>query len=417
MMAVEGRCPSAQMSQTAVGVIFAATLGCFISVTPTIIAIMGVFLKPIAAEFGWPRSEVAGALASVALGNAIAYPFAGRLADRFGPRRIALIGNLSFGISIFLISKVPANLAIYYLAFFFAGALSAMPSTLVFAKLIAEWFDHSRGLWMGFCAGVGIGLGSIFLPMFGAFILSSHGWRSGFVGVAALTLIGGFTIMLPLLREAPRRKAQQAAETVVLEGVTYREAMRSPQFWWIFSSVPLGAGCMTAMFSTIVPMLTDRGLPISEAIIVIQTFAFTTIFAQPTVGGLADRLSSPKIIAPLFLTAAAGLWLLLHAQSEWSLLLAGLLIGVGAGAEYTVLPFLLSRYFGLREFGAISGVAYTGELLFSALAPLFLNGVFDWTGQYDIAIYAIIGVLLYSCVVILSLRSYNFATRRRAAAP
>jgi MFS family permease len=406
--------PPSRMNPTAIGVIFAATFGCFVSVTPTIVAIMGVFLKPIAAEFGWPRSEVAGALAAVALGNAIAYPFAGRLADRFGPRRVALIGNLMFGISILFISQVPAQPLIYYLAFIFAGAVGAMPSTMVFAKLIAEWFDRTRGLWMGFCGGIGNGLGAIFMPMIGAAIMSAYGWRIGFVGVAALTLGGGFTIMFLLLRESPIRKARQAFDTVPLEGATYREAMRSPRFWWIFSIVPLGAGCMTAMFSTIVPILTDRGLPIGEAILVIQAFAFTTLFVEPTVGGLADRTSSPKIIAPLFLTAAAGLWLLLHAQSEWSLLLAGMLIGVGAGVEYTVLPFLLSRYFGLREFGAISGVAYSGTLLFGALAPLFLNGVFDLTGRYDAAIYTIIGVLIYSSAAILTFGPYKFAIHRHA---
>ena len=403
-----------RMSPAAIGVIFAATFGCFVSVTPTIVAIMGVFLKPIAAEFGWPRSEVAGALAAVALGNAIAYPFAGRFADRFGPRRVALIGNLMFGISILLISQVPAQPFLYYLAFIFAGTVGAMPSTMVFAKLIAEWFDRTRGLWMGFCGGVGNGLGAIFMPMIGATIMSAYGWRIGFVGVAVITLAGGFTILFLFLRESPIRKARRERDTVPLEGATYREAMRSPRFWWIFSIVPLGAGCMTAMFSTIVPILTDRGLPIGEALLVIQTFAFTTLFVEPTVGGLADRTSSPKLIAPLFLTAAAGLWLLLHAQSEWSLVLAGVLIGVGAGVEYTVLPFLLSRYFGLREFGAISGVAYSGTLLFGALAPLFLNGVFDVTGRYDTAIYAIIGVLIYSSAAILTFGPYKFAINRHA---
>jgi len=403
-----------RISPAAIGVIFAATFGCFVSVTPTIVAIMGVFLKPIAAEFGWPRSEVAGALAAVALGNAIAYPFAGRFADRFGPRRVALIGNLLFGISILLISQVPAQPFLYYLAFIFAGSVGAMPSTMVFAKLIAEWFDRTRGLWMGFCGGIGNGLGAIFMPMIGAAIMSAYGWRIGFVGVAALTLVGGFTILFLFLRESPIRIARQAADTIPLEGATYREAMRSPRFWWIVSIVPLGAGCMTAMFSTIVPILTDRGLPIGEAIMVIQAFAFTTLFVEPTVGGLADRTSSPKIIAPLFLTAAVGLWLLLHAQSEWSLVLAGMLIGVGAGVEYTVLPFLLSRYFGLREFGAISGVAYSATLLFGALAPLFLNGVFDMVGRYDMAIYAIIGVLIYSSAAILTFGPYKFAKNRHA---
>jgi MFS family permease len=396
------------------GVIFAATFGSFLSVTPTIVAIMGVFLKPIAAEFGWRRSEVAGALAALALGNAVAYPFAGRLADRIGPRRTGLIGILMLGMSILFVSQVPAQPVLYYLVFIFAGACGAMPSTMVFAKLIAEWFDRTRGMWMGFCGGVGNGLGAILFPMIGAALLTRYGWRTGFIGVGAIVLVTGFPVLFFLLRESPIRRLKATAEPVVLEGVTFREAMRSPRFWWIFSIVPVGGGCMTAMFSTIVPILTDRGLSLDSAIVVIQAFALTTLAFEPSVGWLTDRTSSPKIIAPMFLTAACGMWLLIHAQGEHMALVAGMLIGVGAGVEYTVMPFLLSRYFGLKEFGAISGIAYAGTLLFGALAPLGLNLAFDLTGRYDVAVYAIAGILVYSSAAILTFGPYKFANRSHA---
>jgi MFS family permease len=405
---------SGRVSPAAIGVIFAATIGCFFSVTPTIVAIMGVFLKPIAAEFGWPRSEVAGALAAVALGNAIAYPFAGRLADRIGPRRTALIGSLIFGASILLVSQVPAQPVIYCLVFIFAGSLSALPSTMVFAKLIAEWFDKTRGLWMGFCGGVGNGLGVIIMPLVGAAIMTRYGWRMGFVGIGALTLGIGFSILFFLLRESPARRARTLADPAMLSGMTRREAIRTARFWWIFSIVPIGAGCMTAMFSTIVPILTDRGFSLDNAILITQVFALTTLIFEPAVGWLADRTSTPKIIAPLFFTAAAGLWLLMNAHSEPMLLLAAMMIGVGAGVEYTVLPFLLSRYFGLKEFGAISGIAYAGTLLFGALAPLYLNGMFDLAGRYDIAVYTIVGILIYSGAAILTFGPYKFAIHGHA---
>jgi MFS family permease len=403
-----------RMSPAAIGVIFAAAFGCFVSVTPTIVAIMGVFLKPIATEFGWLRSEVAGAFAAVALGNAIAYPFAGRLADRIGSRRTVLIGSLLFGVSILLISQVPAQPVIYYLAFIFAGAVGAMPSTMVLAKLIAEWFDTTRGLWMGFCGGVGNGLGAILLPQLGAMMLAAYGWRTGFMGVSALVLLAGFPILFVLLRESPIRRGRVSAEPVALTGMTFREAMRTARFWWIFSIVPLGAGCMTAMFSTIIPILTDRGVSLEHALLVIQAFAFTTMFVEPAVGWLADHTSSPKIVAPLFLTAGMGLWILLHAHSEPMLVFGGVLIGVGAGVEYTVLPFLLSRYFGLKEFGAISGIAYAATLLFGALAPLYLNGMFDMVGRYDPAVYTIIGILIYSSAAILTFGPYKFAIHKHA---
>lgn len=390
------------------GAVFATTFGSFVSVTPAIVAVLGVYLKPIAEEFGWSRAAVAGALAACALSNALACPFAGKLADRIGPRKTALIGNVLLALSLLLISQVPANLSLYYLGFVIAGAVGAMPSILVFAKILSEWFDRTRGFWLGFSSGVGNGGGAFLFPMFAAAILASHGWRQGFLADGAFVLLAGFPVMYLFLREPPARIAQQNKEPLPLEGMTYREAMRSPLFWWIFSILPLGAGCMTAMFSTIVPLLTDRGVSIDSAIMAIQAFALTTMFVEPGSGWLADRTSSPKIIAPLFLTAAVGLWMLLHVHSEALILLAGALIGVGAGVEFTGIPYLLSRYFGLKEFGAIAGVAFAGTLLFGALAPLFLNAVFDRFGSYDAAVYTIIGILIYSGVALLTFGPYRY---------
>ena len=224
----------------------------------------------------------------------------------------------------------------------------------------------------------------------------------------------GLPVMFFLARDAPIRAQKALAEPVVLAGVSFREAMRSPLFWLIFSIAPLGAGCMTSMFTTIVPILTDRGITLPNAVMVIQAFALTTTVAEPGIGWLIDRTPSPKTVAPMFLLTAIGLWLLLHAHSQPVLVLSGVLMGVGAGADYTVLPYLLSRYFGLKEMGAIAGIAYSGTLLVGAIMPLFLNGVFDLTGNYNAAVLTIAGILLYSSIAILTFKKYRYATHGRA---
>ena len=70
---------------------------------------------------------------------------------------------------------------------------------------------------------------------------------------------------------------------------------------------------------------------------------------------------------------------------------------------------LLESYFGLKELGAISGIAYAGTLLFGALAPLFLNVVYDLSGRYDGAVYTIAGILLYSSAAMLTFGPYRYA--------
>jgi len=407
---------SSEMSLRAAGVILAGTYCAFLSITPTVVALLGVFLVPIATEFGWPRTEVAGAIAVTALGTAIAYPFAGRLADRIGSRRTILLGNILLGIAILFLSLARNEPVSFYLLFTFAGVVGSLPSTMVIAKLLAEWFNRSRGLWMGFCGGLGNGFGAILFPALASTVLlRGYGWRDGFLVVGAIVLVTGFPVLFFLLREAPIRAHKALAEPVARDGMSFRETMRSARFWLIFSIAPLGAGCMTSMFTTIVPILTDRGVALGNAVMVIQAFALTTTVAEPVIGGLIDRTTSPKLIAPMFLTAAGGLWLMLHAHSQPMLVLAGMMMGVGAGADYTVLPYLLSRYFGLKELGAISGIAYSGALVFGAIMPLFLNGVFDLTGNYNAAVYTIAGILLYSGVAILTFGRYRYAVHGRPA--
>src|SRR5262245_56275189 len=54
-------------------------------------AVFGVYVKPLEAEFGWTRGSISGVAALSLLLLGAVGPFAGRLADRWGPRRVTLL--------------------------------------------------------------------------------------------------------------------------------------------------------------------------------------------------------------------------------------------------------------------------------------------------------------------------------------
>ena len=85
-----------------VAIIFLATTASAVQLNPTI----GVFIKPITEEFGWTRSQMAGAVTvGTILGGVLAI-FMGRIVDRFGPRWVLFTAFLTMGSMMLLMSRI-----------------------------------------------------------------------------------------------------------------------------------------------------------------------------------------------------------------------------------------------------------------------------------------------------------------------
>ena len=357
----------------ATGVLAACTVGNAVSVTPMVYTVFGLFLVPISTEFGWPRSAVSIVLLILAIAGALSYPIIGRIIDRHGARRVIIPGLLLFAGSVALVSLSTSNFVHFYATYALLGVTAAIPSSVMFTKVIAGWYDRNRGFALGFAGGVGNGTGAALTPLLVAFLIAQYGWRGAHQGIA-------ITI------DPPRARL---VENSTAEGVTLAEARRTRTFWIILVAIALGAGCMTAVFAHVVPMLIDRGIAMERAVPVLVTFSMVTAAWQVGVGSLLDRFSKPWIAAPFYVIAMIGL-ILLETTSNYSLLLlSGLLMGLGLGTEYGILPYFLSRYFGVRHYGAISGMVYGVIVLTQGVTPFLMDLNYDIGGNYHIAVIVI----------------------------
>ena len=390
------------------GVVFACTVGNAVSVTPMVYTVFGLFLIPISSEFGWSRAAVSFVLFIIAVAGAISYPIVGRLIDRYGARPVILTGNVLFAASVASVSLVEASRFQFYFVYALIGISAAIPSSVMFTKVIAGWFDRRRGLFLGIAGGLGNGVGAALSPLFVFALISSYGWRAGFQGIGAAIILIGFPVLYLLLRDPPRDVSRSAAEHLEkTAGLTLAEALKTPTFWIILAAIALGAGCMTAIFAHVVPMLVDRGIPAGQATTVLAMFSLVTAGWQIGMGYMLDRIPRPWIAAPFYLLALTGLVLLESTSSYPLLLLSAVLMGLGLGTEYGILPYFLSRYFGTRHYGAISGSMYGVIVLTQGLTPFLMDLVFDITGTYDPAIIAICIGLAAGAVLITRLLPFH----------
>jgi MFS family permease len=342
----------------------------------------------------------------LALITAISYPIVGRAADRFGPRRIILAGTLIFGACVIALGFSTPSVLVFYGLFAMIGVAGSMPCTMMFNRVISGWFDKSRGAMLGLTSGLGNGIGSTIMPFVALLLMTHFGWRGAFVGLGTVVLLVGAPSALLLLREPPIARATAVKPAAVLEGLSLPKAARTPTFWLLLGAIGLGAGCLTAVLSHVVPVLIDRHVPIGEATLVVSVFALTTAGWQIVVGLLLDRTGSPKIIAPLYLVAVAGMLTLEHATTLPVLAFGGFLMGIGMGTEYGVLPFFISRYFGLRRFGVIAGLMYSAVIVAQGVTPVLMDLDFDHHHTYLFSLHVIECLLVAGAAVIACLPRY-----------
>ncbi len=127
---------------------------------------------------------------------------------------------------------------------------------------------------------------------------------------------------------------------------------------------------------------------------------------------MLDRVQSPKIAAPFFLAALAGLLLLHHASGSLPALAGAAVLGFGIGAESGIGPYFFSRYFGMRSFGTIYGCLVSLLAISSGVGPMLLGMAFDRTGSYGRGLVIAEVGLAVGTVLIFLLGPYLFAARR-----
>lgn len=239
-------------------------------------------------------------------------PCLGFLADRYGSRRILLMGIPLFALSISAFAFLEPSPFVMYALFAIAGAFGAMHNTVPYAKVISEWFDQQRGLALG-VAMAGIGLGIAVVPQFLKWLIADEGWRSAYAGLGAFIMICAFVPVVLFVREPSiDEKCRNAFSGGVscLAGVTFAQAVASWRFW------VLGIGFFLAVVSTngtlahTIAMLTDRGLSAERATAALSIAGGGVVMGRLVSGWCLDRFPGPCVSVVFFALPAIGILML-----------------------------------------------------------------------------------------------------------
>jgi predicted MFS family arabinose efflux permease len=264
---------------------------------------------------------------------------------------------------------------------------------------------------------MGMGLGAFIGPSLAQFFIDKMGWRLAYVGLAALPLLIALPVVaiflvgrpqdVGLLPDGVEEHNVVDRSSTVVPGMTMSEAMRTPTFWLLCAIFFTVAACGNGTVAHVAQLLTDAGASTRSAAFAASMFGLASIFGRVGNGYLVDRFFAPRVIAVIFAAATIGIAMLWSGCIGTAAYVAMFLVGLAIGAEADVMPFLISRYFGMRSMGELYGCAFGSYTLGVAAGRYLIAAGFDATGSYKTPLaYAAVALLLTTFATFL-LRPYR----------
>jgi len=372
------------------------------SFAPIVPYTFSLFLNPLHAAFGWQREAIGGTFALAAITVALVSPGIGLLLDRFAPRRIILPAILIFALALASLSRLGPNIAQFYLTFFVLGLVANGTAQFAYTRTMLTWFRRRRGFALAFIL-TGSGVGSILIPPVTQWTIAHHGWRSAYLLLGGIALLG-FPLTALLVRNRPA--AAMYGEPIPSSGVTVGAAMRSLAFWVMAAITILSAFSENGLVTNLAAILTEHGVAAQSAAVALSVRGGAGIIGRLFVGFLIDRISPQRMQTFVLILAASGTLILAFAGTAAVALIGAALLGIGLGSEADVAPYLLARYFGRKHFSVLYGLTWTAYAIGGGIGPVVVGHLYDRAGSYEPRLIVFLALVAFAAAgVSLLLRS------------
>jgi MFS family permease len=364
------------------------------------------FVAPLQQEFGMSRGSVSLVFSLAGFLYFMFGMVSGPLADRWGSRQMAVIGMILIGLGLVAASAAQSLwqvYAAYGLGVGFGVGFSYVPAM----GAVQRWFVRRRGMASGI-ASAGIGVGTLAVPPFAAFLIDTVGWREAYLVLGIAAAVAGVAMAL-LIENDPRDRAlapdgdaamPPASRSAAPAGASMREAITSRRF------IGLYAACLACSFGVFVPFVhlmpyaMDHGVPQAQGVMLLSLIGVGSAAGRFFLGGVADWLGRQLALLMMFVGMALALVIWLFSSTFAPLAVFAFAFGVAYGGWVALLPSVVMDYFGGRNVSGIIGVLYSSVGFGTLIGPSAAGFAFDATHSYTLPIVASIGANVIAAAIV-----------------
>jgi len=224
-------------------------------------------------------------------------------------------------------------------------------------------------------------------------------------------------LVLPIGTTPPLIARAASGKAIDLPGLTLGQALKTWRFWLLaitFVPISYAVGAVIPNIEQIVTIKVfgatreTATADIRSQAVELAALTGLAVLAGRLIGGyLIDRFWAPAIAFIFLASPALALYLLGQPGVSVELAtLAILMIGFGAGVEYDFMAYMVSKYFGMRQYAAIYGAIYGFFAIGAGFGPKVMSDFADAQGWTLTLIQAGI-VLFISTIPLLFLGKYK----------
>ena len=340
-----------------------------------------IFAPHLLHEFGWTKAQFA-LIGLTILSGAIFMPIAGRITETLGTRKAATIGVISSPIIYVLLATMTGSFAWFMLLCMVQLMLvGSFTTVMVYNRLVAEQFVHTRGLALAITACTPSITAAAAAPVLSMFV-EQEGWRAGYFALAALVTVGGVAALLMI----PAGGGDSGGGSKRSVAQDYPALLRDRAFQILCASKLLCGVTLMVFTSQLQLILIDRGMKPEQAALLISTYAVATIGGR-FFGGLAlDRFPSHIIGVLGFGIVPAIAFLVLGAGFESPALLAAtvLVLGLAFGADGNITAYLLMRHFRFQVFSTVYSLVSVAIAISASAGAVLASATIRASGGFGL---------------------------------
>lgn len=407
-------------------IVFVSAVGLFLG-PPLLVFSFSVFFKSLVVDFHASRAAVSFAFSLFNVVGALCLPAVGAFIDRYGAKRVILVSILFYGLFLCSSLWVSSGLWQLYLLFTVLGiAMSSGAAPVPYGVVISYWFNRRRGLALALSM-MGIGIGSVVVPILSQRLIAAIGWRATFATFGGAIFLIPLPLLTILLLNDPKQRGllpdgddrNQVAHKPQMseQGLSWHEIWHTPTFWIMIFIFSLTGAAVHGAALHMSAILTDRGFTAERAAIATSLVGAAVLVGRLCSGFLLDYVFAPRVAFLFYSATTVGIVISCGTHPGNVALIASFLTGLGMGAEVESMGYMVSRYFGLRVFGTAYGYTFGAFMISGSAGVLLMGAGYDRFHSYTVPLAGLAIAMVIALFLLTRLGPYRYGVEADTSQP